>query len=273
MATINAARPVVGCDLKQRAFDEQARRLGLAPRDPWVGGYVDYEWDHLRLVLDAMPLRLDGMAVLEFGCNVGASAILMSHLGARVSATDISREWITLARLNAARYGIDDIDFCHVADSCRLPYADAQFQLVACNSVLEYVDARRLADVQCELDRVLAPGGMILLTGTSNRLWPHEAHSGRWLVNYLPLRLDRLLGRELQRGLWPWTARRGFGGHYDNLDTADPESFFARSRNSMGTAPHRLKTLLWLARALHVGPGLLAQNISCLLQKRLTDNG
>jgi len=273
MATIKAARPVIGSDLKQQAFEEQARRLGLAPRDPWIGGYVDYEWDHLRLVLDAMPLRLDGMAVLEFGCNVGASAILMSHLGAKVSATDISPRWIALARLNAARYGIDDIDFLHVADSCRLPYADAQFGLVACNSVLEYVDARQLSPVQRELDRVLAPGGMMLLSGTSNRLWPREAHSGRWLVNYLPIRLDRLFGRQAQRGLWPWTARRGFGAHYDNLDTAHPENFFARSRQVMGAAPHRLQTLLWLARRLDVGPGLLAQHISCLLQKRQPENG
>jgi SAM-dependent methyltransferase len=268
----NTARPVVACDLRQQAFEELARKLGLVPRDPWVGGYVDYEWDHLRLVLDTMPLQLEGMAVLEFGCNVGASAILLSHLGARVSATDISPEWIALARLNAARYGIDDIDFLHVADSSKLPYADAQFRLVACNSVLEYVDTRQLAAVQRQLDRVLAPGGMILLSGTSNRLWPREAHSGRWLVNYLPARLDRLLGRELQRGVWPWTARRGFGPHYDNLDTAHPDNFFARSRQVMGAAPYRLKPLLWLARTLNVGPGLLAQNISCLLQKRLPEN-
>ncbi|WP_296001286.1 class I SAM-dependent methyltransferase [Rugamonas sp.] len=273
MASTQAARPVIGNDLKQQAFEELAHALGLAPRDPWIGGYVDYEWDHLRLVLDAMPLRLDKLPVLEFGCNVGASAILLSHLGARVSATDISPEWISLARLNAARYGIDDIAFSHVPDSCRLPYADGQFQLIVCNSVLEYVDPRQLAAVQRELDRVLAPGGMILLTGTSNRLWPREAHSGRWLVNYLPRRLDRWSGRVRQRGVWPWQARGGFGLHYDNLDTAHPDNFFARSRQAMGAAPSRLKPLLWLARQLHVGPGLLAQNLSCLLQKRPPDNG
>ena len=269
MDTISHDRPVVSSQHKQHAFEDQARKLGLKPRDPWVGGYVDYEWDHLRLVLDVMPLRLPGTRILEFGCNVGASAILFSYLGAKVSATDISAEWVSLARLNAERYGIGDIDFAHVPDSRRLPFADRQFQLIACNSVLEYVEPAELPAVQRELDRVLAPGGMILLTGTSNRLWPQEAHSARWLVNYLPRPVDRLWRKPLQRGMWPWTARYGFGPHYDNLDTADPDNFFARSRRGMGTSPAQLAALLWAARRLRVGPGLLAHNISCLLQKRM----
>lgn len=270
MDTLTADRPAVSNHNKQLAFDAQARKLGLRPRDPWVGGYVDYEWDHLRLVLDVMPMRLPGMKILEFGCNVGASAILFSYLGAEVSATDISADWVSLARLNAERYGIDNIDFDHVADSRRLPYPDGYFNLIACNSVLEYVEPAELAAVQRELDRVLAPGGMILLTGTSNRLWPKEAHSHRWLVNYLPRWCDRLWGKPLQRGMWPWAARHGFGPHYDNLDTAHPNNFFARSRQRMGASPRHLGPLLWAARRLGVGPGMLAQNISCLLQKHDT---
>lgn len=266
MNSASPARPAVRSQHQQLAFEQQALKLGLQPRDPWVGGYVDYEWEHLRLVLDSMPLRLPGTRMLEFGCNVGASAILFSHLGAEVSATDISADWVCLAQLNAARYGIDGIDFAHVPDSRRLPFGDGQFHLVACNSVLEYVAAAELAAVQHELDRVLAPGGLLLLTGTSNRLWPRESHSGNWLGNYLPRAADRLWGAPLQRGIWPWTARHGFGPHYDNLDTADPDNFFARSRRRMGA--RHLGPLLWLARRLGVGPGLLTPNLSCLLRKR-----
>lgn len=264
----NAARPTIASQDQQLAFEAQARKLGLRPCDPWVGGYVDYEWDHLRLVLDLLPLRLQGLSVLEFGCNVGASAILFAYLGARVCATDISADWLTLARLNAARYGVDGIDFNHVPDSCRLPFADGQFQLIACNSVLEYVAANEQRAVQRELDRVLAPGGAILLTGTSNRLWPREAHTGNWLINYLPRACDRLWGKPLQRGVWPWTARHGFGPHYRNLDTASADNYFARSRRGMGTSPRLLQPLLWVAAALGVGPGLLAPHISCLLLKQ-----
>ena len=261
-------RPVVLSRLRQEAFEAQARQLGLRPSDKWVGGYVDYEWDHLRHIIAALPMPLDGLKILEFGCNVGASAILFSHLGARVTASDIAKGWVDLARLNAARYGKDEIEFAHIPDSRALPFADGQFDLIACNSVIEYVDPDERMAVQRELDRVLAPGGMILLTGTSNRLWPREAHTGDWLVNYLPRFIDRLVGARLQRGLWPWAARHGFGSHYDNLDRPHAAGFFARSRAGMGMPRRRLAPLLWLAAAIGVGPGLLTPNLSCLLQKR-----
>lgn len=251
----------------QRAFDVLAEQLGLQPRDPWIGGQVDYAWDHLRLLLDVMPLRLEGMRVLEFGCNAGASAILLAYLGAQVCATDLSDDWISLARLNAARYGIDNIDFAHVPDSRALPFGDRRFDLITCNSVLEFVAGAELGAVQRELDRVLAPGGMILLSGTSNRLWPQEAHSARWLVNYLPRALDRLWGRPLRRGIWPWTARHGFGPHYDNLDTAEANNFYARSQIGLGGSARLHKLLMWSAARLGVGPGMLTQHMCCLLKK------
>jgi hypothetical protein len=133
--------------------------------------------------------------------------------------------------------------------------------------VLEYVADGERAAVQRELDRVLAPGGAILLTGTSNRLWPREVHTRRWLVNYLPPCIDRLWGRPLQRGVWPWAVRAGFGPHYANLDGAGAGHFFARSRRRMGSPALPLALLLWTARRLGIGPGLLAPNLSCLLQK------
>ncbi|MET3132496.1 SAM-dependent methyltransferase [Oxalobacteraceae bacterium GrIS 1.11] len=258
---------------QQLAFEAQARKLGLRPSDPWVGAYVDYEWRHLRLVVEALPLTLARKHVLEFGCNVGASAILFSSLGAQVSAIDICPEWVKLARLNAARYGVANIAFAHVPDTRALPFVDEQFNVISCNSVLEYVDEGQRAAIQREIDRVLTPGGMILLTGTSNRLWPKEIHSGRWLVNYLPRCFDRLWSKPPQRGIWPWTARHGFGPHYVNLDTAEPHNFFARSRGRMGAPPRLLKFLLWSAARLRVGPGMLTHNLSCLLQKRGTRRG
>lgn len=268
MGSMPGERPAIRSAAMQEAFEFQARKLGLRPSDKWVGGYVDYEWEHLRHIVEALPVSLKDLKILEFGCNVGASAILFAHMGARVTASDISEGWVELARLNARRYGLDNIDFAHVPDSRHLPYQDGQFDLVACNSVLEYVDPAETAAVQREIDRVLAPGGMILLTGTSNRLWPREAHSHQWLVNYLPRFADRVFGKSLQRGMSPWMARYGFGRHYENLDAPTVRGFFARSRLGMGMPQRRLAPLLWTAGMLRVGPGLLTPNLSCLLQKR-----
>lgn len=249
------------------AFEHHARRMGLDPANRWIGGYVDYEWQHLRHIVETLPVRPAGTHVLEFGCNVGASAILFATLGARVTAIDIAPDVVELARLNAHRYGLDDIDFRHVADTRRLPFDDGSFQMVSCNSVLEYIPPAMLPAVQREIDRVLAPGGTILVTGTSNRLSPREVHSGRWLVNYLPRRLDRA-GKHVQRGIWPMAARFGFGRHYDNLDGAGDDDLFARSRRAMGMPRARLALLQRAATLLGTSPGLLSPNVFCVLRKR-----
>ncbi len=269
MSTAGTLRPTVISRDAHYAFQEKARSMRLNPDDPWIGGYVDYEWDHLRLVMDAMPLNVRNQRVLEFGCNVGASAILFSLLGAEVDAVDVAQDWIHLAELNATRYGAIGIRFHHVPDTRTLPFPDGHFDLVSCNSVLEYVDQEIRQQVQNEIDRVLRPGGKIMLQGTSNRLWPREVHSRRWLVNYLPLEFDALLGKKLQRGMWPWEARHGFGPNYVNLDIPSQCGYFVRSRIKLGAHPTGVRLLTALAAPFGVGPGLLTPNISCLLQKQM----
>src|SRR3954469_9574536 len=130
MASASEQRPTVISALRQEAFEVQARRLGLRPSDRWVGGYVDYEWDHLRHIVAALPVDIKGLRILDVGCNVGASAILLAHLGGRVTAMDIAPGLVKLARVNAQRYGLDNIDFSHVADTRTLPYRTGQFDLI-----------------------------------------------------------------------------------------------------------------------------------------------
>ena len=201
MQTPKVNRPIVASISAHQAFEEQCRLLGEDPSDRWVGGYVDYQWDRLRLVLEAFRIDPGDREVLEFGCNVGASAVVLAHLGARVSAVDVSSGWVHLARLNAERYGIDHIRFACIPDTRTMTFQDHQFDLVNCGSVLEYIEPRRRAAVQREIDRVVRPGGIILVGGTSSRLWPREIHSHKWLVNYVPRGLDRLWGKSLQRGI------------------------------------------------------------------------
>lgn len=252
---------------EQAAFDALARSMGLDPANRWVGGYVDYEWDHLRRIMETLPVDLQGLKVLEFGCNVGASAIVCARLGAEVDGIDVWQPWIGLARLNAERYGVAGIRFTWVPDSRALPFAEGEFDLVVCNSVLEYIDATDLPAVQRAIDRVVRPGGLILVTGTSNRFWPREMHSGKWLSNYLPRAVDRLIGTPVQRGIWPQTARHGFGRDYGNLDAPTADGHFFRWKKAIGEAPHRLSMLRFVARLLGVSPGLLAGSIFCLLRK------
>ncbi len=225
--------------------------MGLNPSDVWVGGYVDYEWNHLPLILEAYKIDPRDLCILEFGCNIAASATVLAHLGAKVCAIDVSPALLPLARLNAERYGFPDIDFFCVSDTRTLPFMDGQFDLVICNSVLEYVETEHTASVQREIDRIVKVG----------------------FVNYVPRAADRFLGKPLQRGIWPWTARHGFGPHYKNLDAADGGTAFLESRFRMGGPSKAIRALVWLASKLRVGPGMLAQNISCILEKQTSNAG
>jgi len=103
--------------------------------------------------------------------------------------------------------------------------------------------------------------------GTSNRLWPREPHSGRWLTNYVPRAFDSMLFRSRtgpQRGLWPWEILRGFG-RCDNLDLADRGHAFLAARRAAGMARAKyltLKLAIPMLRAFGIWAGLLIPSIS-----------
>jgi len=258
------------CDLDADArFRAAVRARGANPDDPWIGGYAPYQWERMRPIWEAtMGMAFDGR-VLEFGCNYGATAIVLATLGVRVTAIDVESGLVRIARLNAARYGVaEEIDFVGGYDGVRLPFAPSCFDAVVCAGVLDYVPWSTLPQVQREIDRVLRPGGTLLICGTSNRLWPREMHSHRWLVNYRPYWLDRLTGREVQRGVWPWTIRYGFG-RYQNLDWIDRGAAYTAARLRMPGGDGRCAFSVAAAclRPFGLTPGLLTPSISLALRK------
>ena len=251
--------------LIQREFD---------PADCWTDGYVAYEWQHARHVFEHLGVSLDNKKVLEFGCNVGATAIVLAHLGALVEAVDVDRSTVEIAALNAAQYELaHSVCFSHVSNSTALPFPDEHFDVVVCNSVLEYVQNTQLGAVQASLARVLKTHGLLIVLGTSSRFSPREVHSRRWLVNYLPGLLDPLLyaSGPLERGVWPGALRRGFGTHFEDLDWHDHAHAYLLARKAMGAGRWRmalLTALAALARPFGWSVGMLTPNVCLRLKKR-----
>jgi SAM-dependent methyltransferase len=208
--------------------------------------------------------------VLEFGCHLGASAIVLAALGAEVTAIDVDESYVELARLNAERYGFADrIRVLHVPDTSRMPFPEAAFDVISCNSVLEYVPPEVLPAVQRDIDRVLAPGGTLIILGTSNRLWPLEAHSNRWMVSYVPRRWQRLVVGQRVESCTPWELRAGFPGYAD-LGLQDGGRLLLELKARMGAAGRRLAILRAANRLLvplgaHVG--FVSPTVTLLLQK------
>jgi hypothetical protein len=135
--------------------------------------------------------------------------------------------------------------------------------------VLEYVSDEHLAATQAELHRVLRRGGLLLVMGTSNRLWPREVHSRQWLSNYVPRFLDGLLPARLRRGLSPFALRAGFPGCRDLL--AEDAGTLARTKARMGTPAWKVRTLAALSPWLHrlgLSPSVVMPTLTMWLEKR-----
>lgn len=217
--------------------------------------YVEHEMAHIGQMFAAGVCPVGGKDVLEFGCNIGATSIVLAHYGARVTAVDISPAHLEVARLNTKRYGSAGIRFELLQEGERLPFADAQFEVITCNSVLEYVRPELLAGVQRELDRVLKPGGLLLVFGTSNRMSPVEMHSGEWFNNYIPRRFDRVSGRRRERGVWPWNLRRGFGRGYEDMFSGRAGTRrYIESKRAMGLGGWKLGLLRAMGGLLAISP-------------------
>ncbi|HSN97083.1 MAG TPA: class I SAM-dependent methyltransferase [Candidatus Nanopelagicales bacterium] len=268
---MNAGGPprVVDPDADQR-FRDRVRALGWNPDDVFVGGYVAWEWGHGRHVFEALLPSIDGLRVLEFGCHLGATGIVLATRGAQVTGVDIDESYVELAQLNADRHGLGErVRALHVADTTRLPFDDGAFDVVSCNSVLEYVPPESLGAVQREIDRVLAPGGHLVVLGTSNRLWPKEAHSGRWLVSYVPRGLQAwVLGFRVE-SVSPWRLRAGFPG-YTDLALREGGRLLVEIKDRMGLGGIKRRVYEAANRALtpigaHVG--YVSPTITMLLQK------
>jgi len=173
---------------------------------------------------------------------------------------------------NTRRYGSTGIRFQLLHEGERLPFSDSQFDVVTCNSVLEYVKPELLTAVQQELNRVLRPGGLLLVYGTSNRLSPLEMHSKEWFNNYIPRSFDRFSGRSRERGVSPWNLRRGFGPGYEGLFAGRAGTRrYIELKRSMGVNGWKLQLLSTLGAFFAISPvsmPLVLPYASALLRKR-----
>lgn len=205
--------------VRDHHYDNTFRRLctelGMNPDDKHVGGYVDWEWSRARHLFDGLFFDVAGKDVLEVGFHLGATSIVLAHLGARyVEGIDVDPRLLTPAGVNVARYGYDDRVFLHVQ-----PPTQTGYDVISCVSVLEYMEPRELEDKLQEYDDLLRPGGYLVVYGSSNRFWPRESHAGGW-TNYIPRAFDHFDGVQRRRGVSPVTIRRALL-HYEDLCAED----------------------------------------------------
>lgn len=173
-----------------RDWAAEARRLQEAVTGSLAGSKMHYLVGRL---LELTAGRTD-LRILDFGCGGARLVFYLRLLGfTDVRGVDVSASQEEMNRKLAVRLGLSP-DMFATYDKVTLPYADASFDLVVSEEVLEHV--HDLDNYYREAARVLRPGGSALLL-FPHRTMPYDSHSRTWFVHYLPaplrLRLhDRL---------------------------------------------------------------------------------
>ena len=100
-----------------------------------------------------------GERVLDLGSGAGTDSLIAAQMvgaGGVVTGIDMTPEMLARARAAAAEMGAANVEFVE-AEAERLPFADAGFDVVISNGVIDLIPDKDA--VFAELFRVLKPGG------------------------------------------------------------------------------------------------------------------
>ncbi|MFD9129612.1 class I SAM-dependent methyltransferase [Kitasatospora sp. NPDC059571] len=131
-------------------------------RAMWAGRAGAYARSFATLCAGAVPELVaasgaaEGVELLDAGTGPGTAAAAAQRLGARVTAVDAEPSMVELAAANLPGAPV------HHAVLPRLPFADASFDAVVANFVLNHVEDP-VASLT-ELRRVTRPGGRLAVT-------------------------------------------------------------------------------------------------------------
>lgn len=151
-------------------FDESERLK-------WAGQGVAYSGSFAKLCAHPVPQLLDaaevgpGTRMLDVGTGPGTVAAAGCARGATVSAVDAEPTMVELAMQSAPAADV------RVATLPELPFADAEFDAIVANFVLNHVGRPKVA--LAELRRVVKPDGWIAFTVWAMPPAPGQALIGR----------------------------------------------------------------------------------------------
>ncbi|MHA7817852.1 MAG: class I SAM-dependent methyltransferase [Pseudohaliea sp.] len=110
------------------------------------------------------------MAVLEFGCGTGSTALEHARHVARIDATDVSAAMIAIGQQKARDAGIENVSFRQAGvEDFEAP--DDSYDMVLALNLLHLLPDRRAA--LARVHRILKPGGLLVSSTVclADRLW------------------------------------------------------------------------------------------------------
>lgn len=126
-------------------------RTAISPDNPLGHTRGGFAWEHVPAGVEAH---------LDFGCFEGRflHALSSKNIRRRVGV-DVNRD-----SLEVARRRDPGLELIHLTDGYVLPFADASFDSASILDVIEHIPDDRQARVFDELNRVLKPEGILIVT-------------------------------------------------------------------------------------------------------------
>jgi ubiquinone/menaquinone biosynthesis C-methylase UbiE/biotin operon repressor len=157
-------------DRMRSFFDSVAGRLGrnYVPGKSW------------KSIAEALIRLLPPLTIADLGTGEGAFALLLAQRAQRVIAVDSSARMLEVGREQAARNGVQNIEF-RLGDMEEIPIADGKVELVFFSQSLHH--ALHPARALSEAARILAPGGRIVVLDLARHRFEEarEIYADEWL--------------------------------------------------------------------------------------------
>lgn len=139
---------------------------------PWYDLLTGLDQRLTRMALGWLALQ-PGERVLDIGCGTGSSLLDLSRISGRAAGLfgcDLSTGMLTRARFKMRRAGAP-LNLTR-ADAVRLPFIPASFDALLLSFTLELFDSPEIPCVLAESQRVLKPGGRLLLVSLAKTAAP-----------------------------------------------------------------------------------------------------
>jgi ubiquinone/menaquinone biosynthesis C-methylase UbiE len=163
-------------------MEQQLEQIREQQKESWnrfSPGWKKWDWlfmDFLKPMGDEIIQKLNlknDDVVLDVAAGTGEPGLTIASVlnGGRVFITDLSDDMLEIARENAIRREIDNIE-TRACDVCELPFADDTFDAISCRFGFMFFPDMLLAAK--EMARVLKPGGRIATSvwnGPEKNLW------------------------------------------------------------------------------------------------------
>ena len=151
---------VIACSVESEATVMTSDLTGSISLQEQFGQIDIYVFDQILRGNIAAPMR-----VLDAGCGFGRNLVYLLRAGCEVSALDADPEGVAHVRALAAALetSLPAGNF-RVGKIESMPFPDACFEAVLCNSVLHFArDEEQFQGMLAELWRVLEPGGLLFV--------------------------------------------------------------------------------------------------------------